>query len=81
MSAPPKHAQRFHRLVVTEFHVGDQVSEHGHAGTVVGCIDTGEYSAKLRPQRWDTLGKGVLIQWADGSVTHVREPGVTLRRR
>jgi hypothetical protein len=49
-------------------------------GIIVGIIDRGEYSPHLDARAWAELGTGVLVQLADGSLVHVREPLVGVRR-
>jgi len=65
----------------SNLNVGDRVwlPRVGH-GTVVGLIERGEYAAGLKPDGWNSLRKGVLVQLADGMLCHIREPEFVLQR-
>jgi hypothetical protein len=67
------------RSTGTAFEINHRVTAHGRAGTVVGNITTGEYAPAQRTRAWGNLGAGLLVQWDDGTVTHYREPCISLR--
>lgn len=58
----------------TLFGVGVTVRYRGLTGRVVANIDTDEYDHTRSLRNIRDLGRGVLVSWDDGSITHVREP-------
>jgi len=61
------------------FHVGDEVHWGRERGIVVGVIERGEYSEAQRQRRWSGLGRGVLVETADGQIVHIRDAATVLR--
>jgi hypothetical protein len=54
-----------------EARVGDIVSiEDQYWGTVVACIDRGEYTDTYPAAQWSSLGKGILVDTDFGGLVH-----------
>lgn len=55
----------------TEARVGDIVSiDDQYWGTVVACIDRGEYANEYPAAQWSSLGKGILVDTDFGGLVH-----------
>jgi hypothetical protein len=55
----------------TEAKVGDIVSIDDQCwGTVVACIDRGEYADAYPAAQWSSLGKGILVDTDFGGLVH-----------
>lgn len=54
-----------------EARVGDIVSiDDRYRGTVVACIDRGEYADAYPAAQWSSLGKGILVDTDFGGLVH-----------
>jgi len=54
-----------------EARVGDIVSiDDQYWGTVVACIDRGEYADGYPAAQWSSLGKGILVDTDFGGLVH-----------
>ena len=57
-----------------EARIGDTIAiDDKHRGTVVACIDRGEYSDAHPAAQWSYLGKGILVDTDFGGLVHYPE--------
>lgn len=43
-------------------------------GTVVFCIDSGQYSEHYPQKQWEYLGKGIMVKFHDGADVYYEGP-------
>ena len=59
----------------TQIKVGDPIKlSNGETGTVVFCVDTGEYSEGFPKEEWQYLKTGVMVKTNKGALIHFTEP-------
>jgi hypothetical protein len=59
----------------TQIRVGDRIKlSNGEPGTVVFCVDTGEYSPGFPKEEWQYLKSGVMVKTNGGALIHFTEP-------
>ncbi len=68
-----------------EAHIGDHVAiDEKYRGTVVACIDLGEYSIDHPKEQWSYLRRGIMVNTDFGGLVHypdaLNERIVLLRR-
>ena len=60
--------------------LGDRVAiGRGAAGTVVCCIDSGEFTDRFPCEHWEYLKVGVMIEFPDMGLVHYQAPDEDLK--
>lgn len=62
------------------FSLGDRVSYRDACGTVIADLATKQFAPTVSIRSCESLRAGVLVEWDDHTVTHIREPSIVLRR-
>jgi hypothetical protein len=60
------------------FAVGARVCYRHLTGRIVANIDAGHYAEGWATGRLRDLHHGVVVEWSDGTITHFREPALSL---
>jgi len=62
------------------FQLGERVSYRDACGTVVANLGTRQFAPTLARHSCEVLRDGILVEWDDHTLTHIREPAIVLRR-